>query len=98
MLIANNLRRLRAYRRPRQDHEPFPLLDMLTDVEPGRPVHLSSVEIRLSGFRARANGKTGFAALRAMRQEHPVLVHSLCTYLSVSWLLVAVVVGLTISR
>ncbi|QUI32620.1 hypothetical protein H9W91_18470 [Streptomyces alfalfae] len=98
MSIANNLRRLRKYRRSRKDYEPFTLLDMLMDAEPGHPVQVSSVEIRLFGFRARSNGKTGFAALKALREEHPVLVHGLCTYLSVSWFLVALVMSLTISR
>ncbi|MFF7803086.1 hypothetical protein [Streptomyces olivaceus] len=71
---------------------------MLMDAEPGRSVQMSSVETRLIGYRAKSNGKTGFAALKALREKHPVLMHGLCTYLRVSWFVVALVVGLTISR
>ncbi|MEW1794579.1 MULTISPECIES: hypothetical protein [Streptomyces] len=33
--------------------------------------------------------KTNLTALRTARREHPVLVHCLCTYLSVTGLLLA---------
>ncbi|MFJ2906231.1 MULTISPECIES: hypothetical protein [unclassified Streptomyces] len=68
---------------------------MLADVdmgaEPDHPVQPSSVEISLFG--ARSQDRTRFAALKAMRHQHPVLVHALCTYLSVSWFLVAAIVA-----
>ncbi|MFJ2650463.1 hypothetical protein ACIO1C_27545 [Streptomyces sp. NPDC087420] len=91
MHVLKNLRRLRANRSTRKDYEPFTLLDMLLDDDSERPAQPSSVEIKLFGFRAQSHGRTGFAALRALRREHPVLVHGLYTYLSVSWFLAVLI-------
>ncbi|MFJ2818521.1 hypothetical protein [Streptomyces sp. NPDC087294] len=101
MHVSENLRRLRhlrALRTPRKDHEPLGLMDMLLEPDadsdhPAQWSQWSSLEISFFGFRARSHGRTAFAALRAMRHEHPVLVHALCTYLSVSSFLVVAIVA-----
>lgn len=83
----------RSTRTTRKDYEPYSLIDTLLDATDddavGGPVSRASVEISVIGVRARSEGKTGLAALRAMRREHPVLVHGLYTYLSVMGLLLA---------
>ncbi|MER8073761.1 hypothetical protein ABTZ59_36685 [Streptomyces sp. NPDC094034] len=61
-----------------------------------QPVSRSSLKISVLGFRARSEGRTGFAALRAMCRENPALLHGLCTYLSVSGLLVVLIVATTL--
>ncbi|MGW6308269.1 hypothetical protein [Streptomyces niveus] len=76
-------------RTTRKDYEPYTLLDAADDDAVGGPVSRTSVEISVIGVRARSEGKTGLAAPRAMRREHPVLVHGLYTYLSVMGLLLA---------
>ncbi|MFJ6574174.1 hypothetical protein ACIQNU_42965 [Streptomyces sp. NPDC091292] len=88
--------RIRAQRSRRKDYEPHTLIGILMEDAPDQSVHQSSVEVSFLGFRARSDGKTGFAALRALRREHPVLVHVLGTYLSVTWLLAAVIAAHTI--
>ncbi|MFF2940144.1 hypothetical protein ACFVSQ_09910 [Streptomyces niveus] len=79
----------------RKGYQPYTLIDMLLDADEdlgsGKPVSVSSLEISLLGFRARSSGKTGLAALKAMRRDHPVLVHGLYTYLSVMALVLALV-------
>ncbi|MFE1272161.1 hypothetical protein [Streptomyces sp. NPDC058758] len=47
--------------------------DAETDLWPetGRPVQLVSVSISAFGFRARADGDTGWAALRRIRHTNP---------------------------
>ncbi|MFC9650948.1 hypothetical protein [Streptomyces sp. NPDC056937] len=76
-----------------KDYEPYSLIDTLLDTDDddavGRPVSRASVEISVIGVRARSESKTGLAVLKAMRREHPVLVHGLYTYLSVMGLLLA---------
>lgn len=81
-------------RTTRKDYEPYSLIDTLldnADDDDGADgaVSRSSVEISVLRVRARSEGKTGLAALKAMRCEHLVLVHGLCTYLSVMGLLLA---------
>ncbi|WP_329151221.1 hypothetical protein OG275_38280 (plasmid) [Streptomyces niveus] len=87
-------------RRPRQAHEPLTLLDVLFDedsnTEAGQPVSRSWLTISLFGFRAESDGKTGFAALRAMRREHPLLIRCLYTYLSIMSVLLAVITVATV--
>ncbi|MFJ2405842.1 hypothetical protein ACIOUE_31555 [Streptomyces xanthochromogenes] len=53
----------------------------------------ASLHVSVSGFRAQAQGTSGCAALRAMREQHPVVVHALYTYLTVMGLLVALVLA-----
>ncbi|MFJ4920227.1 hypothetical protein [Streptomyces sp. NPDC088725] len=91
MHVLKSLCRLRANRARRKDYEPLTLLDMLLDDDSERPAQPSSVQIKLFRFRAQSHGRTGFAALRALRREHPVLVHGLYTYLSVSWFLAVLI-------
>lgn len=59
----------------RKDYQPHTLMDSLIAADEhlgsGGPVSVSSLEISLLGFRARSSGKTGFAALEAMRRDHP---------------------------
>ncbi|WP_432158035.1 hypothetical protein [Streptomyces sp. bgisy153] len=87
------LRRLRAKRPPRQDHQPRTLIDMVLDQPPAEDgtVQVSVVTITAFGFRAQAHGQTGFAALRHMRREHPVLVRFLYTYVTAMSALTAAV-------
>ncbi|MFF8809838.1 hypothetical protein [Streptomyces omiyaensis] len=89
------LRRIRAKRPPRQDFEPRTLMDVLLDQDPdqagGRAVQVSAVTVSFSGFRAQSHGRTGFAALKRMYRDHPVLVRCLCTYLGLMWTVIAVV-------
>ncbi|MFJ3710368.1 hypothetical protein [Streptomyces sp. NPDC090053] len=100
----DNLRRLRSNWSSHQGYEPHTLLDMLLDVDTGgprisdagRPVHRSVVSISVLGFRAQSEGRTGLAALKAMRRKHPLLVHGLCAYLSVTWFLVVLIAAHTI--
>ncbi|MFD4814887.1 hypothetical protein, partial [Streptomyces sp. NPDC058418] len=66
-----------------KDYEPYTVLDAADNEAVGGPISRSSVEISVIGVRVWSEGKTGLAALRAMRREHPVLVHVLYTYLSV---------------
>lgn len=89
------LRRIRAKRPPRQDFEPRTLMDMLLDqgqhqeqVE-GSAVQVSAVTVSFLGFRAQSHGRAGFAALKHMYRDHPVLVRCLCTYLGAMWTLTA---------
>ncbi|MFJ6669425.1 hypothetical protein [Streptomyces sp. NPDC091383] len=89
------LRRIRAKRPPRQDFEPRTLMDMLLDEDQdqvgGRAVQVSAVTVSFFGFRAQSHGTTGFAALKHMYRDHPVLVRCLCTYLGAMWTVIAVV-------
>ncbi|MFI6083305.1 hypothetical protein ACIBBB_20380 [Streptomyces sp. NPDC051217] len=48
------------------------------------------------GFRTRSHARTALAALKAIRREHPVLVHGLYTYLSVTGLLLALTAAIAI--
>ncbi|MFE5847560.1 hypothetical protein ACFQ7N_38675 [Streptomyces niveus] len=100
MLDFRHLRAIRARRGTRRPHEPRTLMDDLLDedsaTETGQPVTRSSVEVSVLGVRVRSNGKSGLAALRAMRREHPVLVHCLYTYLSAMSLFLALVVAVTV--
>ncbi|MFB7500119.1 hypothetical protein ACFC09_36470 [Streptomyces sp. NPDC056161] len=91
------LRRIRANRPPRQDFEPRTLMDMLLDQDQdqeqveGRAVQVSAVTVSFFGFRAQSHGRTGFAALKHMYRDHPVLVRCLCTYLGAMWTVTAAV-------
>ncbi|MFF2524199.1 hypothetical protein [Streptomyces liangshanensis] len=96
MHFLKNLHSLGAYRSRRKDYEPFTLIDMILDDDSERPAQPSSVEIKLFGFRAQSHGWTGFTALKAMHREHPVLAHSLYTYLSVSWFLAVLITAFMI--
>ncbi|MET4920990.1 hypothetical protein P3L51_01175 [Streptomyces sp. PSRA5] len=84
----------------RKDYQPHTLIDLLIAADEhlgsGGPVSVSSLEISLLGFRARSSGKTGFAALEAMRRDHPVLVHGLYTYLSVMAFVLALITATAI--
>ncbi|BFO23009.1 hypothetical protein SHKM778_93970 (plasmid) [Streptomyces sp. KM77-8] len=92
------LRRIRAKRPLRQDFEPCTLMDMLLDQEQdqseNRAVQVSAVTVSFFGFRAQSNGRTGFAALKHMYRDHPVLVRCLCTYLCAMWTATAAVAAL----
>ncbi|MEV0875815.1 hypothetical protein AB0I86_32250 [Streptomyces sp. NPDC049950] len=94
------LRRIRAKRPPRQDFEPRTLMDMLLDQEQdqdeGRAVQVSAVTVSFFGFRAQSHGRTGFAALKHMYRDHPVLVRCLCTYLGAMWTVAAAVAALNL--
>ncbi|WP_432138616.1 hypothetical protein [Streptomyces sp. bgisy154] len=88
-----HLRCIRANRTSRKDYEPRTLMDMVLDGDDHRPVQVSVVTIGIFGSRARSQGSTGFAALRNLYREHPVLVRCLCTWVSVMWLMAAVAVA-----
>ncbi|MCL7376994.1 hypothetical protein [Streptomyces sp. 35G-GA-8] len=93
------LRRIRNYR-SRKKYEPYTLINNLVDGNGGGEAKQqgtrSSLEISVLSFRAQSDGKTGFAAFKAMCREHPVLVHGLYTYLSVSSLLLVLIVATTL--
>ncbi|MFD3729627.1 hypothetical protein [Streptomyces sp. NPDC058671] len=59
--------------------------------ETGRPAQLVSVSITVFGFRARADGDTGWAALRRIRLTNPWLARRAAAYAAV---LAALVVAL----
>ncbi|MGW7004171.1 hypothetical protein ACWGCW_15460 [Streptomyces sp. NPDC054933] len=86
------LRRFRAFLAMQRDFARPSLVDELATGHghPDRPVEQTYLSLSLFGFRAQAEGKTGFAALNAMRKEHPLAVHLLYAYLAV--LAVAVLV------
>ncbi|GHI98049.1 hypothetical protein [Streptomyces olivaceus] len=93
------LRRIRVKRPLRQDFEPRTLMDMLLDQDQdqgqeqveGRAVQVSAVTVSFFGFRAQSHGRTGFAALKHMYRDHPVLVRCLRTYLGAMWTVTAAV-------
>jgi hypothetical protein len=94
------LRRIRTKRPPRQGFEPRTLMDMLLDQEQdhdeSRAVQVSAVTVSFFGFRAQSHGRTGFAALKHMYRDHPVLVRCLCTYLGAMWTVTAAVAALNL--
>ncbi|MFD3514882.1 hypothetical protein [Streptomyces sp. NPDC058657] len=83
------------YPGPRPDAEQHPLGTFTFAGESQQPARLSILTVSFLGFRAQAEGRTGFAALQAMRrQDNPALVRNLCLYLGAMWLAVAVVITL----
>ncbi|MER6380736.1 hypothetical protein ABT274_12230 [Streptomyces sp. NPDC001127] len=64
----------------------------------GEPASHTSLQVSLLGFRAEAGGQTGFAALKLLRREHPVVVHVLYTYMAVLAILVALFIASAIPR
>ncbi|WP_405793213.1 hypothetical protein [Streptomyces sp. NBC_01506] len=98
----SGFRRHCGYDSARKDCEQFTsietILDAGRDDDSRRPVCWSSVDISLLGVRAQADGKTGLAALRVMRRDHPVLVHSLYTYLSVTAFLLTLIAATAITE
>ncbi|MFD9569762.1 hypothetical protein ACFWBI_07955 [Streptomyces sp. NPDC059982] len=92
-----NLKRVRALIGLRRQFGPYDEIDAMVDMhmDADRPVERSRLQISLFGFRAEAEGKTGFAALKVLRKENPVLVRFLYAYLVVLALVsVATVVAL----
>ena len=69
----------------RRGFDRYSLVDELVTEHghPDRPVEQTYLSLSLFGFRAQAEGKTGFAALKAMRKEHPLAVRLVCAYLAV---------------
>ncbi|MFB7645748.1 hypothetical protein ACFC0S_00675 [Streptomyces sp. NPDC056084] len=86
-----NLRRFRAFRAMQRRFEPYDAVDAYVQEMSAAdaPPVVAQLDISAFGFRARAQGKSGFAALRALREHYPVLVHALYTYLAVMGLLFA---------
>ncbi|MEV7282632.1 hypothetical protein [Streptomyces sp. NPDC093111] len=93
-------RRLLAYLKMQRRFEPYDITDLAfeqagaADSAPD----VTYVEISAFGFRAQAHGKTGFAALRAIREEHPALAHGVYTYLAVMGVLAALFLGTVMPR
>ncbi|AYV29609.1 hypothetical protein EES41_23115 [Streptomyces sp. ADI95-16] len=80
-----NLKRIRALIGLRRQFGHYDEIDTLADMhlDPDRPAERARLRISLLGFRAEAGGKTGFAALKVLRKENPVLVRFVCAYLAV---------------
>ncbi|MCY0923294.1 MULTISPECIES: hypothetical protein [Streptomyces] len=80
-----NPRRVYAYLAMHRRFEPYDFVDSLAEEAGAADLPPEGAHLRISGFgfRAEAQGKTGFAALRIIRKDNPVLVHVLYTYLAV---------------
>ncbi|UFQ16237.1 MULTISPECIES: hypothetical protein [Streptomyces] len=57
------------------------------------PTERTYLRISAFGFRAQAEGMSGFAALKVMREHNPTMVRTLYTYLAVMGVLVALTLG-----
>ncbi|MFB8020024.1 hypothetical protein ACFC36_15860 [Streptomyces rubiginosohelvolus] len=93
-------RRVLAYLRMQRRFEPYDIADLAFEqagAADGAP-DMAYVEISAFGFRAQAHGKTGFAALRAIREEHPALARSVYAYLAVMSLLAVLALGTVVAR
>ncbi|MEU1629344.1 hypothetical protein ABZ746_29320 [Streptomyces sp. NPDC020096] len=79
------LQRIRAYIAMQRGFDRYSPVDELASAygHPDRPVEQTYLSLSLFGFRAQAEGRTGFAALKAMRKEHPLVVRLLYAYLAV---------------
>ncbi|MEV0437820.1 hypothetical protein AB0I84_00610 [Streptomyces spectabilis] len=91
------LRRLLAYLKMQRRFEPYDFTDVAVEQMGGADCapNVTYVEISVFGFRAQAQGKTGFAALRVIREECPALAHGVYTYLAVLGILGALIIGRT---
>ncbi|MGW0897720.1 hypothetical protein ACWD0G_12095 [Streptomyces goshikiensis] len=80
-----NLNRIRTLINLRRQFGQYDEADALLDMhlESGEPAEHTHLQISLFGFKAEAEGKTGFAALRVLRKDNPVLVRILYAYLAV---------------
>ncbi|MFI5917879.1 hypothetical protein ACIA8M_04950 [Streptomyces anulatus] len=56
------------------------------------PVQVVSIDIGFGGIRARADGRTGWAAWRAICREHPGIAKAAALYLAAFAILVLLVV------
>ncbi|MER0445747.1 hypothetical protein ABR738_14450 [Streptomyces sp. Edi4] len=84
-----SFRRARAFWAMRRRFESYDVVDAYAE-EIGAadwPTERTYLQVSAFGFRAEAQGKTGFAALKVMREQYPVVVHVLYTYLAVMGLL-----------
>ncbi|MFI6682525.1 hypothetical protein [Streptomyces sp. NPDC050485] len=90
-----SLRRIRAYLAMQRRFEPYNAADAFAEEIGGADAPPEGAYLRISafGFRAEAEGKTGFAALKVIRQQTPAVVHALYTYLAVLGLLSALALG-----
>ncbi|MFD7663030.1 hypothetical protein [Streptomyces sp. NPDC059788] len=79
------LKRIRSYIGMRRRYDRYDWVDSLAEqsCDPDRPVMRSTIRCTLLGFQAEAGGATGFAALKALRREHPVVAHLIYTYFAV---------------
>ncbi|MGG7569250.1 hypothetical protein [Streptomyces sirii] len=86
-----NLRRIRTLTASWRDFERHDELDAVAELCGAANCSTERTVLRVSlfGFRAEAGGKTGFAALKILRREHPAVVHVLSTYFAVLAILVA---------
>ncbi len=86
-----NLRRIRTYLAMERRFERYDAFDAMAEDMGGADIPAEGAYLSISafGFRAEAEGKTGFAALKVMHKQYPVVVHALYTYLAVMGVLVA---------
>ncbi|AYG81936.1 hypothetical protein DWB77_04103 [Streptomyces hundungensis] len=86
-----NPRRIYTYLAMKRRFERYDAFDAMAEDMGGADMPAEGTYLSISpfGFRAEAQGKTGFAALKAMREQCPVVVHVLYTYLAVMGVLVA---------
>ncbi len=56
-------------------------------------VQVISVDIGICGVRVRADGRTGRAAWRVLRRDHPLVARAAALYVGVAGLLLVVIVA-----
>ncbi len=95
-----SLRRIRAYLAMQRRFEPYDAVDAVVEQMGGAdmPAEGTYLQISAFGFRASAGGKTGFAALKVIREQNPAMVHALYTYLAVMGVLVALTLGVFLPK
>ncbi|QUI30714.1 hypothetical protein H9W91_07460 [Streptomyces alfalfae] len=95
-----NLRRIRAYLALQRRFERYDAVDAMVEEMGGAdmPPQGAYLSISAFGFRASAGGETGFAALKAIREKHPIVVRTLYTYLSVMAVLVTLALASSLPR
>ncbi|KOT57944.1 MULTISPECIES: hypothetical protein [Streptomyces] len=79
------LKRIRSYIGMRRRFDRHDWVDTLAEqyCDPDRPVERTTIRFTLLGFQTEAAGATGFAALKALRRDHPVVTHLIYTYFAV---------------
>ncbi|MFF3692066.1 hypothetical protein [Streptomyces sp. NPDC002221] len=90
-----NLRRIRTYLAMQRRFERYDAIDAMVEEMGGADMPTEDYYLSISafGFRASAEGTTGFAALKVIREQNPALVHALYTYLAVMGVLAALALG-----
>ncbi|WP_028810956.1 hypothetical protein [Streptomyces flavidovirens] len=95
-----SLRRIRTYLAMQRLFEPYDAVDAMVEQMGGAdmPAERTCLRISAFGFRAQAEGKSGFAALKVIREQNPAVVHALYTYLAVMGVLMALTLGVFLPK